>query len=166
MSEPAPLERAKNPPPVTTLLDDEAFLGTWQPDIKTFAIRALALGAVTALFIGPYFALNPLLWLPIMLITSLIYVFLFDDHLNWLRHRNDVWHLTSFRLIYENQIEPAQNATTNLHDIDTVKRVMWKSLRIRLFTGQSTVAKYLANPKSLKTAILQAKAKIEGTSDA
>ncbi len=173
------LRPPKNPPPVTTLLDDEAFLETWQPDFWTFLKRAILLGILSSTIFAPFsilhlpslFALEGLniflamlIFVALGLIFALIALFIFDDHTNWLRHRSDIWHLTSFRLIYENEDQPEQNATINLHDIDAVKRQPWRSLRVRLFNGQNVMMKYFASPKAVQKSILDAKAAIDGDS--
>ena len=128
---------SEQPVPVTTLLDDEAFLGTYQPDIWVFVQRSLIIGFLTAVVFGPLIGLPPEYWLPIMGFTTVFSAFIFDDYTSWLNHRADVWHLTSLRLIYENGNAPEQNAAVNLADIHATQRKLYKNLRLDLETGQS-----------------------------
>ncbi|MCV2892914.1 hypothetical protein [Lentibacter sp. XHP0401] len=151
------------PAPVTTLLDDEAFLGTYTPDIWTFIQRSLLIGFVTALFFGPIIGLPPQTWMPIMAFTTIFSAFIFDDYTSWLRHRTDVWHLTSLRLIYENTNAPEQNAAVNLADIHATKRMLYKNLRIDLEIGQSVLMKYLTRPRTVERDIDMARLALMGT---
>lgn len=151
------------PAPVTRLLDDEAFLGTYSPDIWPFIQRSLIIGFITAIFFGPVIGVPPEYWLPIMGFTTLFSVFIFDDYQSWLRHRGDLWHLTSLRLIYENEHAPELNASVNLADIHATRRTLWKNLRIDLESGQSVVMKYLSKPKAVERAIDTARLALMGT---
>ena len=140
----------EQPVPVTTLLDDEAFLGTYQPDIWVFVQRSLIIGLLTAVVFGPLIGLPPEYWLPIMGFTTVFSAFIFDDYTSWLNHRADIWHLTSLRLIYENGNAPEQNAAVNLADIHATQRKLYKNLRLDLETGQSVLMKYLTNPRAIE----------------
>lgn len=150
------------PPLATTLLDDEAFLGTYQPSLSSFVQRSLIVGLITAVFFGPVIGIPPVYWLPLMAFTTLFSAFIFDDYTSWLRHRGDLWHLTSLRLIYENELEPEQNAAVNLADIHATHRKLWKNLRIDLETGQSVMMKYLDNPKATELDIDRARTALMG----
>lgn len=150
------------PPLATDLLDDEAFLGTFRPSLAAFVQRSLIIGLMTAVVFGPLIGLPPAYWLPIMAFTTLFSAFLFDDYTSWLRHRGDLWHLTSLRLIYENTLEPDQNASVNLADIHATHRKLWKNLRLDLETGQSVMMKYLADPKTIEREIDTARTALMG----
>ena len=165
------------PAPVTTLLDDEAFLGTYQPDLWTFIKRAVLLGLLSSLVLSPLSVTNAALvfqsesltmlsamglFLGLAAIFTLLAFVVFDDHTNWLRHRGDVWHLTSLRLIYENSERAELNASVNLSDIHATHRVLWRSLRIDLETRQAFVMKYLAQPRSVEHEIDTARTKLMG----
>ena len=149
--------------PTTTLLDDEAFLGTFVPDIWVFVQRSLIIGLITAVFFGPVIGVPAQYWLPIMAFTTVISAFIFDDYTSWLRHRYDQWHLTSLRLIYENTNAPEQNATVNLADIHATKRTLWKNLRLDFETGQAVMMKYLAKPRAVEREIDLARLALMGT---
>ena len=75
---------SEQPVPVTTLLDDEAFLGTYQPDIWVFVQRSLIIGFLTAVVFGPLIGLPPEYWLPIMGFTTVFSAFIFDDYTNFI----------------------------------------------------------------------------------
>ncbi len=150
------------PAPVTRLLDDEAFLDTYQPDFRTFIQRSLIVGFITAIFFGPVIGVPVEYWLPIMGFTTLFSAFIFDDYQSWLRHRGDLWHLTSLRLIYENERQPELNASVNLADIHATRRTLWKNLRIDLESGQSVMMKYLGKPRAVERAIDTARTDLMG----
>ncbi len=154
---------ANLPVPTTTLLDDEAFLGTYQPDFWSFVQRSLLIGFITSIVLGGILGAPLVLW-PVIIVSMTVFsAFAFDDYASWMRHRADVWHLTSLRLIYENEDAPEQNAHVNLADIRASKRTLWKNLRIDLETGQSVVMKYLARPKAVERDIDTARLALMGT---
>ena len=154
---------SEQPAPVTPLLDDEAFLGTYQPDIWVFVQRSLIIGLLTAVVFGPLIGVPPEFWLPIMAFTTIFSAFIFDDYTSWLTHRSDIWHLTSLRLIYENNTAPEQNAAVNLADIHATRRKLYKNLRLDLETGQAVLMKYLTTPRAVERDIDSARLALMGT---
>lgn len=171
------MSKPELPAPVTTLLDDEAFLGTYQPDFWTFLKRAVLLGLISSMVLSPLSITNAALvfhvdgltmvsamglFLALAAIFTLLAFVVFDDHTNWLRHRGDIWHLTSLRLIYENAEQPELNASVNLADIHATHRVLWRSLRIDLETRQAFVMKYLSQPRAVEERIDTARTALMG----
>lgn len=171
------MSRPEPPAPVTPLLDDEAFLGTYQPDLWTFIKRAVLLGILSSLVLSPLSVTNAALifqndsiavlgamglFLALAAIFALLAFIVFDDHTNWLRHRGDAWHLTSLRLIYENNERAELNASVNLSDIRATHRVLWRSIRVDLETRQAFVMKYLAHPRSVEREIDTARTNLMG----
>lgn len=148
--------------PSTTLLDDEAFLGTFRPSFASFIQRTVIISLITAVIFGPLLGVEPKFWLPIMLLTFVFSAFIFNDFETWQDNRNTQWHLTSLRLIYENDSNPEHNTAVNLADIHATHRALWKNLRLDLESGQSAMMLFLANPRAVELEIDKARQALMG----
>ncbi|PIE15129.1 MAG: hypothetical protein CSA70_00595 [Rhodobacterales bacterium] len=144
--------------PVDTELEEgEHLVTSFCPSLISFAQRAILLGFATALGLGGVGWLNWYQSLVVLPILSLLYIFVFDDLSAWIRHRNDTWHLTDRRLIYERKGAPEDNAAVYLGDITDMRLWFWWGLRIGLCNGHTTTMKYVSGPSQIRARIAGAK---------
>ena len=150
------------PPLDTPLLPHETYLRSWQPSLAVFAQRALLLGFATALALGGIGIVSWTQWLISLPILTVLYVFIFDDYRNWIAHRDERWHLTSQRMIFENAQSPEENASIPLSAISRLRLWFWWTLRIGLENGTATSIRYIRNPAEARRRILQAQCAFYG----
>jgi hypothetical protein len=149
-------------PPETPLHDGETVLHGWRPNLAVFAQRALLLGFVTALGLSGFGFIAWWQWLIAMPLLSLTYIFVFDDHTTWFRHRGDRWILTNMRLIYESSDSPEENAAIQLPDIIWMKPWFWWSLRLGFEGGTSTAIRFIRDPRGARKRIAAARTALTG----
>lgn len=142
----------------TDLLPGESLLAAWRPNLALFAQRALLLSFVTALALSSLGYLSLLQWLVAVPVFTVIFVFVFDDHTVWFRHRGDVWYLTSERLIFERANAPEENAAVPLFAVEWMQPWAWWSLRIGFEGGTSTAMRFVRRPRAIKARIEAAQA--------
>ena len=139
--------------------EDEVLLKDWRPVFSLFLAKITFVSFLTALFLGSVsFSQGILAGFAAMLLAMAFYTFVFDDHLEWFRRRDDVWILTSKRLIFLNPGEDVTLASIYLTDIPKVQRWMWWAVKVKLANGATIMMMFLRANKSVVQAILQAKA--------
>lgn len=139
--------------------EDEVLLMDWRPVFSLFLAKITFVSFLTALFLGSVsFSQGILAGFVAMLLAMALYTFVFDDHLEWFRRRDDVWILTSKRLIFLNSGEDGTLASIHLTDIPKVQRWMWWAVKVKLANGATIMMMFLRTNKSVVQAILQAKA--------
>lgn len=148
--------------PDTPLHDGETVLHGWQPNLALFAQRALLLGFVTALGLAGFITIRWWHWLIELPLLTLLYIFIFDDHTTWFRHRGDRWFLTNLRLIYESTDSPEENAAIQLPEITWMKPWFWWSLRLGFGSGTSTAIRFIRDPRGARKRIDAARAALTG----
>lgn len=154
------------PRPRTGLLEGEVLLASWRPQLALFAQRAVLLSFATAIALSSLGYLTLLQWLMAVPVFTVIFVFVFDDHTTWFRHRDESWHLTSQRLIFEKATVPEDNAAVPLFAIEWMEPWFWWSLRLGLQGGTSTAIRFVARPREIKARIEAARAAAAGSPDA
>ena len=78
---------------------------------------------------------------------------MFDDINTWFRHRNDRWHLTNRRLIYERVGAPEEDAALPLHAIEWMAPWLWWALRLGFQGGTSAAMRFVARPREIMAQI-------------
>ena len=99
-------------------------------------------------------------WLIAVPVFTVIFLIVFDDINAWFRHRNDRWHLTNQRLIYERVGAPEENAALPLQAIEWMRPWLWWALRLGFEGGTSTVIRFVSRPGEVRTRILNAQAAV------
>ena len=148
-------------PPATPLLPGERLLTSWQPQRQLFAHRAALLSFVTALALASLGYLTFVQWLITVPVFTVIFVVIFDDLSTWFRHRNDRWHLTDRRLIYERLGASEENAAVSLDQLDWLRPWAWWALRIGFTHHTATTMQFVPRPREIRTRILNARAAFE-----
>ena len=144
-------------PLLTPLASDEQLLASWRPQLAMFAQRAVLLSFATAVALSSLGYLTALQWLVAVPVFTVLFVFVFDDHTTWFRHRDEAWHLTTKRLIFEKAGAPEENAAVPLHAIDWMEPWAWWSLRLGFQGGTSTAIRYVARPRDIRARIAAAR---------
>ncbi|MEQ9694169.1 hypothetical protein [Shimia sp. SDUM112013] len=136
----------------------ERLLADWRPEFGLFAGKLLLVAGLTLLMFGPLIVTYSFwAWLVSALGSLVIYVFLFDDHLEWIRRRDDVWLLTDQRLIFANSDAENSPAYIELAEITRIRRWMWWAVHLRLDNGMTVQLKYLPNSKHIQSSIRSAR---------
>lgn len=127
-------------------------LASWSPSFRNFLFRFFVVGLLTSLVFGivptGLREADPLaFWLSLLivcLISPLLWGFVFDDHVKWLRHRRERWVLYPDRL----RLHDNDGLVTDLmlHEIARVKTTLLCAVLIIRADGRKVVARYLAHP--------------------
>ncbi|WP_303485823.1 hypothetical protein [Shimia thalassica] len=137
---------------------DEKLLADWRPALPLFLSKLALVAVLTLAVLGPLFVTyNLFAWLGSAVASMLLYVFLFDDHLEWFRRRDDVWILTDQRLIFANPDDDNSPAYVHLAQITRVRRFMWWAVNVKLDNGMTTTLKYVPNGKLVQQSIRAAR---------
>ncbi|MEZ5715333.1 MAG: hypothetical protein R3D85_09270 [Paracoccaceae bacterium] len=154
MKKPAPSPRRI----ATPLASDEQLLASWRPNFTLFAQRSVLLSFATALALSSLGYLDLRQWLVAVPVLTVLFVFLFDDHLTWFRVRDEAWHLTTHRLIYEKAGAPEDNAAVPLRAVEWTEPWFWWALRLGFEGGTSTAMRFVARPRDIQARIAAARA--------
>ncbi|MDQ2091716.1 hypothetical protein [Marimonas arenosa] len=157
------------PSMVTRLLDGEVVLAVWRPQLAMFAQRALLLSFATALALASLGYLTTVQWLIAVPVFTVLFIFIFDDHTTWFRHRDEAWFLTTQRLVFEKASQPEENAAVPLFAVEWMQPWAWWSLRLGFQGGTSTAIRFVARPRDIRAKIAAARDKAmeqAGTPDA
>ena len=103
--------------------------------------------------------LTALQWLVAVPVFTVLFIFIFDDHTTWFRHRREVWYLTDRRLIYEKSGAEEENAAVPLFAIEWMEPWLWWSLRVGFEGGTSTSIRYIPRPRDARARIEAARAR-------
>lgn len=139
------------------LLVGEKTLQIRQPVLLMFGHRAVFLAAFTTAVCFPVLKLDPLYAVFMFPILTVLCIFVFDDHLVWLKCRHDRWHLTNLNLRYANTDLPVKNRVIGLSKIESISLWFWWSLRLRLTDGEVLFIEYVRKPDSFGHAIRDAR---------
>ena len=145
--------------PRTPFLTGETLLAVWRPQLAMFAQRALLLSFGTAIALSSLGYLTALQWLVAVPVFTVLFIFIFDDHTTWFRHRGEVWYLTDRRLIYEKSGAEEENAAVPLFAIEWMEPWLWWSLRVGFEGGTSTSIRYIPRPRDARARIEAARAR-------
>lgn len=145
-------------PVQTPLASDERLLASWRPQFMLFAQRSVLLSFATALALSSLGYLDLVQWLVAVPVLTVLFVFLFDDHITWFRVRDEAWHLTSKRLIYEKASTPEDNAAVPLRAVEWMEPWFWWALRLGFEGGTSTAMRFVARPRDIQARIAAARA--------
>lgn len=170
----------RRPMPELELKPDETLLQEWRPKLSVFLRKLVFVGVLTAFFLSGFdfmmtihlwldgFPLSnairygigdiDFIWLLVLPVPMAFYIFIFDDHMEWFRHRKDAWQLTNQRLIFRNNIYDEDTAEIDLTEIRRVRLWMWWSLKISLSNGRTLMLKFLPRRKDVRDAIANAQA--------
>lgn len=144
------------PRPDTDLKSGETLLAVWRPQLAMFAQRALLLSFATAVALSSLGYLTALQWLIAVPVFTLLFIFIFDDHTTWYRHRDETWYLTTHRLIFEKASTPEENAAVPLAAIEWMHPWAWWSLMLGFQGGTSTAIRFVARPRDIRARIVAA----------
>ncbi|QYX57460.1 hypothetical protein K1T73_03410 [Roseovarius sp. SCSIO 43702] len=153
------------PAPGPPLMDGEHLLATYRPSLRVFALRAGLIGALTALAFGALaLALgewSPLLpawrFAALLLVFAILSIGLFDGPSRWLRHRDNRWHLTDRRLLFEDARAPERSFAVALSGIEEADPLSLWRLRLRLSDGTGFLMQFMANPAAIAAEIKAAR---------
>ncbi|QDC07834.1 hypothetical protein FHY55_00600 [Oceanicola sp. D3] len=127
-------------------------IASWAPSFRNFLFRFFIVGLLTSLFFGivptGLREADPLtFWvslLVVFIISPLLWGFVFDDHIKWLRHRRERWVLYPDRL----RLHDNDGLVTDLmlHEIARVKTTLLRGVLIIRTDGRKVVARYISRP--------------------
>lgn len=155
------MTRNRTSNPVTEFKTGETLLAVWRPQLALFAQRSVLLSFATAIALSSLGYLTFMQWLLAVPIFTVIFMFIFDDHTTWVRHRDEAWFLTDRRLIFEKAGAEEENAAIPLNAIDTMHPWFWWALRLRFSGGPSTAMRFVARPRDIRARILAAQAALQ-----
>ncbi|MDU8928491.1 hypothetical protein RXV86_13960 [Alisedimentitalea sp. MJ-SS2] len=118
-----------------------------------FAQRALMLAFATAVVLASLGYLTLVQWLIAVPCFTVIFLIVFDDITTWFRHRNDRWHLTNRRLIYERVGAPEEDAAVPLARIEWMRPWLWWALQLGFEGGTSTAMRFVSRPREIQSEI-------------
>lgn len=142
----------------TPLASDERLLASWRPSFMLFAQRSVLLSFATALALSSLGYLSLVQWLVAVPVLTVLFIFVFDDHITWFRVRDEAWHLTTQRLIYEKAGTPDDNAAVPLGAVEWMEPWFWWALRLGFEGGTSTAMRFVARPRDIQARIAAARA--------
>ncbi|MEP2532085.1 hypothetical protein [Shimia sp.] len=155
-------------PPFVDLRPDESVLATWRPQLRYFLYKAAFVSGLTALCLGSWAEFSfqtagVLIWLASLVVSALFYAFIFDDFQEWPARRDDVWVLTSQRLVYFNPYEQEFPTDMPLDHILKVQVWMFWGVRVRLIPRDQIMMQFLPDRAGVKVAIKDALANLKSS---
>ncbi len=135
---------------------------SWTPSFRNFLLRFFLVGLLTSLAYGllptGLREADPLtFWLTLLVtlfLSPLLWGFVFDDHLRWMRHRRKRWELLPDRLRLHDGTGEATDLM--LHEISAAKATLFGGVRITRTDGRSLIARYIPRPRAMAGAITTA----------
>lgn len=149
-------------PPFVELQPGEANLHTWTPQLRYFLYKAAFVSGLTSVCLGGIAQVSLdlsglVIWISSVVIGVVFYAFLFDDYLEWRARRDDVWVLTSQRLVFYNPKDDGMPVEMPLERILKVGTWMFWGVRVRLIPRDQIMMQFLPDRPAVRDAISSAR---------
>ncbi|MCP3970570.1 MAG: hypothetical protein GY717_09690 [Rhodobacteraceae bacterium] len=125
---------------------------------RLYLSKVLFVAFLTTVFLGGIGTGQPFWYWPVLALPAMaIYLFVFDDYLEWYRHKGERWLLTDQRLLHAGSDALEGRADLDLRRTRRIRRWMWWSLVLRLEDGRAITIKFLPDRRAVRDRIVQAR---------